>query len=479
MHLFSRNIQRSTWVVIIATTLFVLFFGITNWVRQVNLATSQFDMGNMDQTLWHSLHGQWFQMTDPLHPVLELRAAIHADYLLLAYLPFYALFPDPRTPLVLQVLAVAGGVIPLYWMARKRLGAPVGALLGVLYLLYPTLQWAVTFDVHAVVLTTPLFLWAWWAATKRRWWMYYAAIALIVLAKEEVGLVVAFMGLYWVWRRGYRTMGIVSCVLGLAWPVFMVQWAIPSARHAPGHFALGYYQEFGDSATAIVQNMLLHPLHTLAEIFDRDGLVLLRTLLVSVGGVALLGLPVLLLAAPEFALNVLSNNASQHTIYFQYMSVITPFIFLATIDGWDRARRWYRHPNRVMVERVAGGVVLAAALVASVRWSPLPWPNHFSENTLVFQASPYRQDVNAVQRDVRPGDRVAATSNLVPQFSRRNLIWAFPNDLDQADAVVVLEGGKFEAVPPDQIHAAVLQLSQNPAWRLVQHRDLFWYFRRK
>ena len=137
MNFHARRIQRPTWVVIAATALFILFFCATNWARQVNLVTSQFDMGNMDQTLWHSLHGRWFQMTSPMHPVLELRSSVHADYLLLAYLPFYALFPDPRTPLVLQVLAVASGVIPLYFLARKRLSARAGALLVIAYVCTP------------------------------------------------------------------------------------------------------------------------------------------------------------------------------------------------------------------------------------------------------------------------------------------------------------------------------------------------------
>jgi uncharacterized membrane protein len=464
--------SRSTVIVWIAIAVFVVFFGVTNWVRQVNLVTSQFDMGNMDQTLWHSLQGRWFQMTDPFHPVVHLRTAIHADYLLLVYLPFYALFPDPRTPLVLQVLAVASGAIPLFWLGRKRLGERVGALIAVAYLFYPTLQWAITFDVHAVALATPLFLWAWWAATERRWWLYYAAIVLAVLSKEEVGLVVAFMGLYWVWRRGYRTMGLVSLGLGLAWPALMLGWAIPSARNAPGHFALGYYSEFGDSASGVVKGVLLDPFKALGKMFNNDGLVLFRALLLPVGAVALLGLPVLLVALPELAVNLLSNNASQHTIFFQYMSAITPFIFLATIDGWDRARRLVeRWRWRRVAERGAIVWFVLAMLVSTVHWSPLPWPNHFTEATKVFRPSPYRQDVDAVLQDLRPTDRVAATSNIVPQFSRRDLIWAFPNDLEQADAVIVL-------ATDDGVRAAVEQVRQNPEFTLVRQRDQFWYFRR-
>ncbi|MFH0829201.1 MAG: DUF2079 domain-containing protein [Candidatus Kerfeldbacteria bacterium] len=471
-------------VVIVATALFVLFFGASNWMRQANLLTAQFDMGNMDQVLWHSLHGQWFQMTDPGGAITHLRTAIHTDYLLLIYLPFYAVFQDPRTPLVLQVLAVASGVIPLFLLARKKLGALAAAFIVLLYLLYPTLEWAVTFDVHAVVLVTPLILWAWWAAEERKWLVYYPAIALAVLGKEEVGLVVAAMGLFWIWRRTHRTMAIISIALGIGWTVLMLGWAIPSARDAPGHFAIGYYGAYGDSFTSIIRNVFQHPISTLSDFFGRDQLSLIRQLLFPVGGIALLGLPVLFVALPEFAVNFLSSNVNQHSIFFHYMSVITPFMFLSVIDGWARARRWRdaftpRFPRIAgSAERVAIVCVIALAAVSIWKWSPLPGLR-YSDNALdVFKASPYRQDVRLVQASLKPADRVVTTNNLGPQFSRRDMVWGFPRDLDKADAIVILEGGDYDLLPKEQISAEVLRLSKDPAFTVVHHRDQFWYLRR-
>ena len=50
---------------LVAIGLFVLYMGASVWFRHHNLFTAQFDMGNMDQVLWQSLHGRWFQMIDP------------------------------------------------------------------------------------------------------------------------------------------------------------------------------------------------------------------------------------------------------------------------------------------------------------------------------------------------------------------------------------------------------------------------------
>ncbi len=476
------RLSRPSLVVLAVTAAFVLFFGATNWFRQVNLITAQFDMGNMDQVLWHSLQGHWFKMTSPVLAELQTRTAIHADFLLLGYLPFYALWPDPRVPLVLQVLAVASGVIPLFWVARNRLGEPVAAFVAVLYLLYPTLQWGMTFDVHAVILGGPLVLWAWWAATERRWWIYGLTAVWLLLAKEEAGLVVAAMGLYWVWRRGYRTMGSLSMLIGLGWSMLMVGWAIPSARQAPGHFALGYYADFGGTYTDILRNAVSHPLKTLSHMFDWSGQTLLRALLLPVGFVAVLGLPVLLVVLPELVINLLSSNANQKTIFFQYMAVITPFVFLAMVDGWDRGRRWLRRkPNGWLAkygERWAVIGVAAAAVLSVWLWAPLPGTRYHQDALRAFHPSPYRQAVALVQRSLRPSDRVVATNNLAPQFSRRDMIWGFPKDLQNADAVVVLQGGDHELLPKDEINAAVQGLTVDPTFTLMYRRDQFWYFRK-
>lgn len=468
--------SRAAPAVIVVTALFVVFFGLSNWFRQVNLQTAQFDMGNMDQVLWHTLHGHWFQLTDPGSGALIPRSAIHTDFLLLIYLPFYTLFQDPRTPLVLQVLAVASGVIPLYLLARKKIGAPAGAFMSVLYLLYPTLEWAVTFDVHAVVLATPLFLWAWWAATERRWRVYYAAISLALLGKEEVGLTVAAIGVYWGWRRGYRTMGIVSVLLGIGWTALMLGVVIPFSRAAPGHFAFSYYSDFGSSYSEVLRNVLSHPIDVLVTFFKADRVLLLGQLLLPVGLVALAGLPVLLVALPELAVNFLSSNSAQHSIFFHYMSVVTPFVLLAAVDGWNRARRLRVLQGRRGV--VAVGAIVLLAAVAVWRWSPLPGLRYGDTALRVFRPSPYRDDVMRVTSLLKPEDRVAATNNLAPQFSRRDRIWGFPNRLEDADAVIVLEGGDFELLPRDEISAEVQALAENPSFTLVYRHDQFWYFRR-
>lgn len=460
-------------LLIVAIALFCLYFGTVAWFRQAHVATSQFDMGNMDQTVWHTLHGQFFQMTDPGAPVLRSRAAWHADFLLVIYTPFYALWQDPRTLMILQVVFVASGAIPLFWLARKRLGSWLALAMSFFYLVYPPQMYGMLFDVHAVVLVAPLILWAWWAATEKRWWIYYPAIVLALLGKEEVGVTIAALGFYWVWRKGYRWMGAVTMVLGLATTITMLWYVIPHLRGAAGHFALGSYSAFGSSTSEVVRNMLTRPGQVFQTLVTRENLSLTARLLAPVAALPVLGLPVLLIATPEFFVNFLSNYPNQHTILFQYMSVIVPFIFLATIEGlvWLQRRTWV-HFSRVSVAFTVIG--LGAMWVMS----PIPGFRHGIASGYVFTPSPYQTEVSFVRKDLRPEDKVVATNNIIPQFSQRNLIWGYPNAVDQADAVVVLEGDIFEFDTADKISNDIRALQDNPNFTLVLHRDKFWYYRR-
>lgn len=474
-----RRQRRSVIILAVAIGLFCLYFGAVNWFRHVNLMTSQYDMGNMDQTVWHTLHGRFFQMSDPGTGQLVSRASYHTDYLLLLYVPFYVLWPDPRTMLVLQVLLVASGALPLFWYARKKVGITLATILVVLYLLYPPQQWGMIFDVHAVVIVAPIVLWAWWAMSERRWWIYAAMIVLAVLGKEEVGLAVAGIGLFWVWRKEYRTAGILTMLLGIGTTLTMLGIVIPHYRHGAGHFALNEYAQFGDSYGAIIGNLALHPWRIFPMLISHSTFAYTALILLPLAGISLIGLPILLIALPELLINTLSSYSSQQSIFYQYTSVIIPFVFLAAVDGWARLDRWWQRRNHAtLLRRPAFLLVILSGSLLTYIYSPIPGLHHGPDAIHIFQANPYRAAVAASKQFLHPDDTIVATNNIIPHYSQRKSIWGFPHNIEAADAVIVLEGGEFEFEEPAVISARVQALTADPQFTLVMHQDQFWLFRR-
>ncbi len=479
---FSVLFRKPVFWLIIAITTFTTYFVVTVWFRHHNLYTAQFDLGNMVQVMWQSLHGHWFQMIDPGTATLVSRAAIHTDFLLLIYLPFYAIWTSPLTLLFLQVLAVASGAIPVFLLARKKITPLFGLAMSGLYLLYPPLLWAILFDVHAVVLVTPLILWAWWALETRRFWFASICLALALLGKEEIGLMISLSALYWLRYPATRRFAFITLVTGISWSAFMVGWVIPHARNAPGHFALGYYSAYGQTTKDILINLFTRPWIFVRDLFQLDALHYYFNLLLPVGGLAILGLPIILLASPEIAINVLSSNHNLRTIFFQYTSAITPYIFLATVIGTAHAYHWIRprvSPERMQkLYRGLFVLLLCSSAVSIWRWAPLRGTKHDHDVIGVFRESPYRLSIDTLQRLVPPNERLAATNNVAVQFANRDAIWGFPARLDLAEGVIVLRGSDYDLLPKEQINQKVEELLVDPAWELIYHRSEIFYFRK-
>ena len=381
-----------------------------------------------------------------------------------------------------QVAAVASGALPLFWLARKKVSAQFGLIVSILYLVYPALLWATLFDVHAVVLVTPLVLWLWWMVEQRRWRWAVALLVLALLGKEEVGLVMALNGFYWLWKKPTRRFGYLAVVLGLGWSLLMIGRVIPDARHMPGHFALGYYAAYGSTTGQVAQTVLTKPWIIVRDMLQPSVLHYYADLVLPLGGISLLGLPIFLIALPELAINTLSNNDNLRTIFFQYTSVITPYVFLSAVFGWAWWKRWVtkRRAARWSPSRERWLLIgmIGLSLTFVWRWSPLPGTRNAHDALQIFTSSPYRTDINAIQRLVKPADTLAVTNNIAPQFTERDSIWAFPEHLDQADGIIALVGGIYEYASPDQMAQTIIQLKSDPAWTLAYHHQDLYYFRR-
>ena len=49
----------------ISTVIFTLYFSAISILRYDNFYAGRFDLGNMDQTVWNTVHGRFFQLSDP------------------------------------------------------------------------------------------------------------------------------------------------------------------------------------------------------------------------------------------------------------------------------------------------------------------------------------------------------------------------------------------------------------------------------
>ncbi len=214
------------WALLALAAIYVVIFTRLAWNLHAGMRTHRSDLGQIDQAVWNSSRGRFLAQTD--NGFESTRLTDHVEPILVLISPIYWLWDDARALLMLQVLVVAVGVVPLYFLtlhqceqllsprARRQvwrmeplqsLARPLAFALGVAYLLAPQLQSALLTEFHAAPLAVPLILWAFWAIATQRWAQFVVAALLIAAVKEEMALLAAGLGAWAMWRAWWEGKG--------------------------------------------------------------------------------------------------------------------------------------------------------------------------------------------------------------------------------------------------------------------------------
>ena len=95
------------------------YFTIASFLKYDNYYTGRFDLGNMAQTVWNTIHGNVFLLTDPNGTEEISRLAFHADFILILLSTFYLIWEDPRMLLLIQTLILSFGGVFVYLIAKN------------------------------------------------------------------------------------------------------------------------------------------------------------------------------------------------------------------------------------------------------------------------------------------------------------------------------------------------------------------------
>jgi len=363
-----------------------------------------------------------------------LLLADHWSPILALLAPLYWIHDSPTTLLVAQGVLFALAIPPLWVYTRRRLGAAAGYLVCVAYALSLPVMAAVVFDFHEaafVPVLTAVMVERFDAG--KRWHGVLAAVVLL-LVKEDMGLLVAGFGGYLLLTRR-RWTGLAFVVGGLAATWVATHLLIP----AFGGSATFYwaYGQFGSTLGSASLNVLSHPWHAVA-VFVTPW-VKARTMigLLAAFGFLPLASPMVVAVLPLLAERML---ASGYPLWwqakFQYDAFLVMMLCCAAVDGaarlqrhwpqrWDKwlsyppARpKWMHHdgtPWRPATLWAAG--ICAAALVyfPSSPFGSLLHPGFYGLNARSRAAA-------AAVAHVPAGVEVEAANNIGPHLSGRDTV---------------------------------------------------------
>jgi uncharacterized membrane protein len=423
----------------------------------------RYDLGNMVQTVWSTAHGHFLQMSSPSGDVIS-RLGVHFDPFLALLAPLWWLWPSPLVLLAAQAVAVASGALPVYWLARKHLNNHgFATVFGVAYLLYAPTQFnAYTpVGIHAVSFSIPLILYAIWFLDNDRlvWFGVFAVLA--ATTKEEIAAAVGGLGIWYAVNRRRRLTGATIFGLGAIITIFNFEVVIPHYAHGNLIFA-GRYTGVGGTPGGIVRTSVTDPVALVHQMATGHKLFFLILVFVPFLGFWARAPLMLVGAIPDLAINLLSSNDKQTTIFYQYTAGIIPFVVAASVLGAAKVRKRRHAPPALLA------VVCLLAILS---------PLIFTTSILAHRDA---DAVSAMKRAVMlipPDAPVSASISLGGNVSERRVVVNFPA-VAGADWVIVGPTTQLDIDSRTALQPRVRELRSSPNWQRVFSEDGVQVFQR-
>ena len=414
------------WILVSA---YAIFFSAASIQKHLAFQSTDFDLGNLSQVVWNTLHGRPFLLTNPEGTQPEMSLGIHVWPILLLIAPLYLIWSDPRALLILQSVVIALGAWPVYWLARAVLPDTLAGrrfpilplAFAVVYLAFPALESANMFDFHPLALVPTLLLLAFYALERERWPWYALWAGLAMACQEDVALMVGMMGLYLMVRRQWRA-GLATIAASAAWFFLAVGVILPYFDTAGASPFASRYQYLGDGPLEIALTFVTHPGIVLEALVTPQNLAYLRDLLVPVGFLSLLAPQVLMISLPPVLTNLLSTKDLMHFLEgFHYSVNTVPFVVVSAAYGaaW-LVRRSARHRVRTWLASGLAIVVLVCSFAYHAGHGYTPLGGHFSWPEI----TEHHRLGEAMARQIPADASLTAARRLHPHASNRPLIYA-------------------------------------------------------
>lgn len=432
----------------------------------------RYDLGNFTQAVWSTAHGHFLQVTEAGGEQVS-RLGIHVDPIIVGIVPLWWIWSSPDLLLVVQVTALAAGAIPVYWLGRKHLPSPVdAAFVSAAYLICPVILWNALHEFDAVALSVPLLLACVWFLDEERLWAFAAAAALAVLCQEQIGLIVACLGIAYGWRTRRWAPAVAIAILGAAVTVVDLHVILP---HFSGGSPYGSrLTGVGGSLGGLVKLSVVHPLKIVDRMVGTVHLIGLGLVFVPVLAFCFRS-SVMLAAAPQLALVLLSARVSDIAPSSQNMLPIIPFVFAGAVYGLSRQSdppKW------------KGGHVLVASVACSAFFGPLN-PGLLPLTSVAMRhVDAQRQAVTVVPTSAA----VSATNHLGAHLAARRYLYVFPiigkatwivldrHDPELPDISTLGRQGNAVGIrdllwKPKLMNSEIRKLEASRGWKRVYSRD--------
>lgn len=421
------SISYASYGLLIIIIVYTVFFAAYSLQKHAAFQTAGFDLGIWDQKVWNILHGRPFIMTT--QGSMEISFGDHVDPIIgLLLAPLYGLYSAPQTLIIVQVILVSLGALPICWLAQRKLRSELaGLIFAVIYLLFPALEGAITFDFHGLTAATPLLAYALWAMNQRHYRLFLAMAILAMACQEDVPLLTLMMGLYIVGIQKNWRVGGVTVAGSLLWFALANFLLIPVFSLGGDNIHLYRYEALGDDFSQVIITVLTRPDLVIQQAFAGEKRFYWMRLTVPTAFTALLDPFTLLMALPSLLINTLSTYPPTYQLdLYHSSSAIVPFATVASINGLTRlvefAKPKLKYVSPGLLRNALLAMVLLATLAYQVQFGHAPIGRYFKWPIV----TEHHHKAERMLAQIPPQAAVSAQNSLVPRLSQRRWIFILP-----------------------------------------------------
>lgn len=352
----------------------------------------------------------------------------HFSPIIFLLAPFYWIWENPITIIVIQNVVMALGALPLYWLARDRYHLPIyGLAIGLCYLLYPALQLPAIGDFHESLLVATPVLFAFYYLQRQSYFSAWIFILLVLMCKEDTPFIVFMLGAYALIIQKDNRQGLFIMGFAVLWFVVGVGVIMPMSQGGDNWY-LQFLPSTGAGGAEAVS--LLDRAGSLAtHVFSAKHLLLLMQLLIPLGAIALLAPVEILIGAPTLMELVLYTGPPfglVGTLKTWHIVALVPAFFIAAVFAIEKvtSSRFFcaLHGNTT-----PGFLCLTFLLISSVgaTLSYGAFPLLLRSNSDI-DVTPHDRIGHEVVTTIPPDVSVATTSPLSAHLAHRRELYMLP-----------------------------------------------------
>jgi len=316
------------------------------------------DLAIFEQSLWMTLKGHFFYSS-----LLTMsQFGLHNSPILFILLPFYAVFQNTETLLVIQSFVYGAGAIPVYLIAKDKLGGRMGLFFSGLYLLYPPLHGANLADFHEIAFA-PLILGMclyFLMQGKFRNYIIFSILALTI--KEDISLIIITMTIWGLWYhkntiKKDRIILFATIIISALWLIVSLFVIIPA---------------FNTSSHYLFLNQYSNPIKSIVN-YGPQKLTYLIELLFPLGFTSIFSPGILIAGITGFLAIFISPSEFYSDIYHHYSAYLIPFIFFSSVVSLNYIFSKITS-DKIKFKNIIISVILCCSISSFILYGPLLHP---------------------------------------------------------------------------------------------------------